>query len=46
MIEEEEFLNLAFRQLEQFNEYFILDEKVETQLRDPSAKIIFTLSDL
>ena len=45
-IEEEEFLNIAFTQLEQFNDYFILDETSTTRLRDPSERIVFTLSDL
>ena len=45
-ISEEQFMRTAFVHLEQFNSMFGLDEREETKLLDPRARIPFSLSDL
>ena len=39
-------MRTAKEHLRQFNELFTLDEREETKLKDPKARIPFSLSDL
>ena len=39
-------MRTAYVHLEEFNELFTLDERVDTKLKDPRARILLSLSDL
>ena len=45
-ISEEQFLRTAHQHLTEFNDLFTLDDKEETSLIDPSARIPLSLCDL
>ena len=39
-------MRTAYVHLEEFNELFTLDEREDTKLKDPRARILLSLSDL